>query len=133
MRGFLTVIGVIFTVVALIFGGVYLYSQTESIRLTAQANADRAQAQADQAAAHKALAEGEKILASGEADAIRAPAEAAARAVDRQSLVLLLYGTLTPVLIGISVLLAIIAGMCFGVIVGPRLRVWNEARKIEYE
>jgi len=65
----------------------------------------RAEAAASQAAAEAnlarnradaALAEGARALAMGEADAIRAPAEAAGRAVDRQSALILYWGLLGP-------------------------------------
>ena len=132
MRNVLTIIVTIVVIGGLMLGLWCLSGQAETLRLQTQTNADRAAAAAYQAAANKALAEGEKIMAQGEADAIRAPAEAGARAIDRQSLVMTYYGLLTPVAIGVAIMLAIGGGICLGVIISPGVRVWLKMRNVEY-
>ena len=93
----------------------------------------RAQADADAAAAARSRAEGERARAEGEADAIRAPAEAAAFTVRAMTVVMAVYGLLAPVALVATVLLAIVAGLCIGLVVAPRVRIWLKMRRLNYD
>jgi hypothetical protein len=89
-------------------------------RLEAQAAAESARAGRVAAEAALEREAGEHALKEGQADAIRAPAEAAARAVDRQSVTLMYYGMLTPLgIVGLA--LALMAAGAAGGAVGTGL------------
>jgi hypothetical protein len=88
--------------------------QMEMRRL--EAEAEQARAEADRAREQAGLvqAEAARELARGEADAIRAPALAAAKAVNRQSAIMFYWGALTPLGLLFTALVLVVAGFALG-------------------
>lgn len=95
--------------------------QLEMRRLEAKAEQARADAAKLEAEASRmreqtglVQAEAARELARGEADAIRAPAEAAAKAVNRQSAIMWYWGALTPLGLLFTALVLLVAGFAIG-------------------
>lgn len=91
--------------------------EAEARRAEAVAVETLAEAERTREEAFLAQAEADKILAAGEADAIRAPALAAARTVDRQSAILAWWGMLTPFGVVLGILIILVAGFGLGMTV----------------
>lgn len=120
-------------IAAILLGGFLALNAayTEYMRITgqleirkAEAETEKLQAQVDleSAAADRARAEGERIAAEGDraqaiaiGEAIKAPSEAAARTVDRQSAVMTFWGFITP---GLFISLMLVSS-CLGGVGGP--------------
>jgi len=90
-------------------------AEAETEKLKTQAELERASADRAEAEAAKTAAEGERALDIATGKAIQAPAEAAARAVDRQSTVITFWGLISP---GLLVSLMLVSS-CLGGIGGP--------------
>ena len=88
--------------------------EAEAVR--AQADAAKLQAEADRTHEQAGLvqAQAARELARGEADAIRAPALAAAKTVNRQSAIMWYWGVLTPLGLLVTALVLLVAGFALG-------------------
>lgn len=120
------------------FTGQMEMRRLEALAEQARADAAKLEAEAERTREQAGLvqAEAARELARGEADAIRAPALAAAKTVNRQSAIMWYWGALTPLGLLFTALVLVVAGFVLGLttlmggIAFVHLDVGGEIRRI---